>query len=84
MKTGNEIDADLNSRVEELLSGSDSTSAGMFGRTPLHKAAYRYSNHGVNSIKVYFRGKYDMVRLLLKLGCSPNSTGAKVRPLLLP
>ena len=25
-----------------------------------------------------FRGKYDMVRLLLKLGCSPNSTGAKV------
>ena len=42
MKTGKEVDSDLNSRVEELLSGSDSTSAGMFGRTPLHKAAYRY------------------------------------------
>ena len=42
MKTGEEVDSDLNSRVEELLSGSDSTSAGMFGRTPLHKAAYRY------------------------------------------
>ena len=42
MKTGNEVDADLNNRVEELLSGSDSTSAGMFGKTPLHKAAYRY------------------------------------------
>lgn len=63
MKTGNEIDTDLNKRIEDMLSGSDSTSAGMFGKTPLHKAAYR--------------GKYDMVRLLLKLGCSPNSTGTK-------
>lgn len=42
MKTGNEVDTDLNKRVEEMLSGSDSSSAGMFGKTPLHKAAYRY------------------------------------------
>ena len=41
MKTGNEVDTDLNKRVEDMLSGSDSTSVGMFGKTPLHKAAYR-------------------------------------------
>ena len=63
MKSDKEIEK-VEKRVEEILAGDDETSStGTFGRTPLHKAAYR--------------GKYDMVRLLLKLGASPNSVGPK-------
>ncbi|CAG5108170.1 Oidioi.mRNA.OKI2018_I69.chr1.g3667.t1.cds [Oikopleura dioica] len=54
------IDEAGKQRIMELLDGEDA-STGMFSSTALHKAAYR--------------GKYDMVRLLLKLGCDPNLQG---------
>ena len=43
----------VESRVEELLAGTDDSaaSAGRFGRTPLHKAAYRYDFFGFNGNK---------------------------------
>jgi len=63
MKSDKEIGDDAQKKIEEFLSGNDSGNVGMFGKTPLHKAAYR--------------GKYDMVRLLLKLGSSPNTVGVE-------
>ena len=79
MKTGSELGEDVNLKVEQLLAGKDSSSVGMFGKTPLHKAAYRLEWLVINSYQPFLlRGKYDMVRLLLKLGGGPNSTGPKV------
>ena len=45
MKSDKEIGDDAQKKIEEFLSGSDSGNVGMFGKTPLHKAAYRWVGH---------------------------------------